>query len=219
MNAVDFAFFLIEIVGTVAFAVSGAMIAIDRNLDLFGVLFLGATTAIGGGIMRDILLGHIPPRAFSNYLYLTVAVVTALAVFLCTAWNRKDGGHRHRFSDAALNFFDAAGLGIFSVVGVQNTISAGFGDNGFFCIFLGMITGIGGGMLRDMMSRATPMVLHKQVYALASLGGSICYYFLRHFSHTWAVIIATGLVMAVRLLAAHYRWKLPKVRQVPADKL
>ena len=66
MNAVDFAFFLIEIVGTVAFAISGAMIAIERNLDLFGVLFLGATTAIGGGIMRDILLGHIPPRAFSN---------------------------------------------------------------------------------------------------------------------------------------------------------
>ena len=106
MNAVDFAFFLIEIVGTVAFAISGAMIAIDRNLDLFGVLFLGVTTAIGGGIMRDILLGHIPPRAFSNYIYLTLAAGTALVVFLVTAWNRKDGGHRHRFSDAALNFFD-----------------------------------------------------------------------------------------------------------------
>ena len=97
MNAVDFAFFLIEIVGTVAFAISGAMIAIERNLDLFGVLFLGVTTAIGGGIMRDILLGHIPPRAFSNYIYLTVAAGTALVVFLVTAWNRKDGGHRHRF--------------------------------------------------------------------------------------------------------------------------
>ena len=211
MNPMDVVFFTVEILGTVAFAISGAMTAIERNLDLFGVLFLGSVTAIGGGIIRDILLGHFPPQAFSNYIYLTIAVVTSLLVFLVTAYTRRRQiTHRKRF-DAALNFFDAAGLGIFSVIGVQNTISAGFGDHGFCCVFLGMTTGIGGGMLRDIMSRETPAVLRKQIYALASLGGSLCYYLLRQYSRPGAIAATILLVITVRLLAAHYRWKLPKI--------
>lgn len=211
MNPMDVVFFTVEILGTVAFAVSGAMTAIERNLDLFGVLFLGSVTAIGGGIIRDILLGHFPPRAFSNYIYLTIAVVTSLLVFLLTAYaRRRNIAHRKRF-DAVLNFFDAAGLGIFSVIGVQNTIGAGFGDNAFFCVFLGMTTGIGGGMLRDMMSRQTPAVLCKQIYALASLGGSLCYYLLRRYSRPGAIAATILLVITVRLLASHYQWKLPKI--------
>ena len=152
----DLLFFIVEIIGTIAFAISGAMTAIERRLDLFGVLFLGATTAIGGGIFRDILLGQTPPQAFINYVYMLTAVVTAALIFLLSYVNTRRETPNPFLSDDLLNFFDAAGLGIFSVIGVQNTINAGFGDNAFFCIFLGMLTGVGGGMLRDIMSQTTP---------------------------------------------------------------
>lgn len=212
VNPMDIVFFIVEIIGTVAFSISGAMIAIERDLDLFGVLFLGVVTAIGGGVIRDILLGQIPPQAFVNYIYLFTAAVTSLLVFLVTAYRMKHQGRSWKYADGLLNFFDAAGLGIFSVIGVQNTITAGFGDNAFFCIFLGMTTGVGGGMLRDMMSRATPVVFRKHIYAMASIGGSVCYYVLRNFSRPWVIFTATALVILVRLLAAHYRWQLPRIR-------
>ena len=207
----DILFFTVEIIGTIAFAISGAMTAIERRLDLFGVLFLGATTAIGGGIFRDILLGQIPPQAFLNYVYMLTAVITAGVIFLLNFINSRRDTPLPFFSTELPNFFDAAGLGIFSVIGVQNTINAGFGDNSFFCIFLGMLTGVGGGMLRDMMSRTTPAVLRKHIYALASIAGSICYYYL-HALHDGAAILGTTvLVVVIRLLASHYKWTLPRI--------
>ena len=211
MLTADLLFFIVEILGTIAFAISGAVLAIERQLDLFGVLFLGAVTAIGGGIVRDILLGQIPPQAFLNYVYLTTAVITAFLVFLWTSYKQKHNHSMQMINDTLLNFFDAAGLGVFSVIGVQNTIRAGFEENAFFCIFLGMLTGVGGGILRDMMSRSTPAILRKHVYALASIAGSICYYFL-HFHHrTLAVLISTVLVVIIRMLARHYQWTLPRI--------
>ena len=204
-------FFLTELAGTVAFSISGAILAIERELDLFGVIFLGAVTAIGGGVVRDLLLGQIPPQAFLNYIYLLTAVLTALLVLLLS-WLKCRQGKPIRFiNDAILNFFDAAGLGIFSVIGVQNTINAGFGSNAFFCVFLGMTTGVGGGMLRDVLSRSTPAVLRKHVYALASLAGALCYYWLQSLFPSGAIIISTLLVIVLRLLASHYRWTLPRI--------
>ena len=162
-------FFLVEMAGTVAFAVSGAMLAVQRGLDLFGVVFLGAATAIGGGVLRDLLLGQVPPLAFLNGIYLLVSAAASLAVFATALVNRRRGrGDLPAYSEL-LNVFDAAGLGIFSVIGVQHTVAAGFGENLFFCVFLGMTTGVGGGMLRDVLSHSTPAVLRKHVYALASL--------------------------------------------------
>lgn len=207
----DLLFFITEIIGTIAFAISGAVLAIERQLDLFGVLFLGAVTAIGGGIVRDLLLGQNPPQAFLNYIYLTTAVLSALAVFLFTALNQRRHTPLPFINDEVLNFFDAAGLGIFSVIGVQNTMNAGFGDNAFFCIFLGMTTGVGGGMLRDIMSRATPAVLRKHIYALASIAGSLCYYYLQFHHRTFAIFATTVLVIVIRMLASHYRWTLPRL--------
>ena len=207
----DLLFFVTEIIGTVAFSISGAMIAIERKLDLFGVLFLGAATAIGGGILRDILLGQIPPKAFLNYVYMLTAVVTAAAVFLLSHINSKRERPIHFLSDELLNFFDAAGLGIFSVIGVQNTINAGFGENGFFCIFLGMLTGVGGGMIRDVLSQTTPAVLRKHIYALASIAGSLCYYRLHRYHDGAAILVTTVLVVIIRTMARRYQWTLPKV--------
>lgn len=208
----DFLFFVTEILGTVAFAISGAVLAIERKLDLFGVVFLGGVTACGGGIVRDLLLGQVPPQAFLNYVYLLTAVLTSLAVFLLSWISHHRGRSFHFLNDEVLNFFDAAGLGIFSVIGVQNTINAGFGDNPFFCIFLGMTTGVGGGMLRDVMSHAVPAVLRKHIYALASIAGSICYYYLRDFHNWMAILSTTLLVIVIRLMASHYEWTLPRIQ-------
>ncbi len=208
--------FLTELVGTVAFSISGAMLAIERNLDLFGVVFLGAITAIGGGIVRDLLLGQIPPQAFLNYVYLLFAVLTALVVFVIARWRASQGKSIQFMNDTVLNIFDAAGLGIFSVIGVQNTIDAGFGSNAFFCVFLGMTTGVGGGMLRDVLSRSTPAVLRKHIYALASLAGALCYYLLQLYAPAVSILVSTLLVVVLRVLASHYRWTLPRI-PLPED--
>ena len=208
---IDTLFFLTELIGTIAFSISGAMLAIERELDLFGVIFLGAVTAIGGGIVRDLLLGQIPPQAFQNYVYLLLAVAAALLVFAVSHVQNKKGLPIKFMNDTVLNVFDAAGLGIFSVIGVQNTVRAGFGDNAFFCIFLGMTTGVGGGMLRDVLSRATPAVLRKHIYAIASLVGAICFYYLKFISETGAIFISVILVIILRVLASHYQWTLPRI--------
>lgn len=213
----DTLFFIVEILGTIAFAISGAMIAIDRELDIFGVIMLGCVTACGGGILRDTILGQTPPQSFINPVYLTTSAVSAILVFLFTAYKHKrlsalHGPHAVLDFDNVLNVIDAAGLGIFSVIGVQNTINAGYGGNAFFCVFLGACTGVGGGMLRDMMSNATPAIFRKHIYAVASIVGAIVYYYLMPYGRGAAIIVTVILVIILRVLATHYRWSLPKIK-------
>lgn len=208
-------FFLTELIGTVAFSVSGATIAIERGLDLFGVAFLGAATAIGGGVIRDMLLGQVPPRAFQNTIYLTVALGTALAVFCLFWWRQRRSGRPHSIGPAALNLCDAAGLGLFTVVGVQSGLDAGFGARMAYCVFLGLTTGVGGGMLRDILSHATPAVLRKHIYAVASLCGAVCYYLMQRRDRPGAILFSVLLVMVLRVLASHYRWTLPRLEPPP----
>ena len=206
-----FLFFLVEMTGTVAFAISGAMLAIERRLDLFGVVFLGVVTAIGGGVLRDLLLGQVPPLAFLNSIYFLVSALTALVVFAAALLLRRRRGTSLPSNSSLLNVFDAAGLGIFSVIGVQNTVAAGFGDNLFLCLFLGMTTGVGGGALRDVLSGSTPAILRKHVYALASLAGALCYYLLRTRFPAGSIAVSTLLVILLRVLASRYRWTLPRI--------
>ena len=206
-----FLFFLVEMTGTVAFAISGAMLAIERRLDLFGVVFLGVVTAIGGGVLRDLLLGQVPPLAFLNSVYFLVSALTALVVFAAALLLRRRRGTSLPSNSSLLNIFDAAGLGIFSVIGVQNTVAAGFGDNLFLCLFLGMTTGVGGGALRDVLSGSTPAILRKHVYALASLAGALCYYLLRTRFPAGSIAVSTLLVILLRVLASRYRWTLPRI--------
>lgn len=200
-----------QIIGTVAFAASGAMLAIDRDLDLFGVLFLGVITAVGGGAIRDLLLGSFPPVAFRDATYVLVAFVTALIVFLLAAignvryWRERDA------MDRAFNLLDAIGLGIFSAVGAQTAMSAGFSGNAFLCVFMGMTTGVGGGMIRDMLTNAMPKVLYKRIYAIASVAGGLLYYgFLRlGLNKTVGALIAIAFIVTLRILATKFRWNLP----------
>lgn len=132
-----------ELVGTVAFALSGAMLAAHKGLDLFGVVFLGVVTALGGGTVRDILLGITPPRMFYNYEYVALAVLTALVLFLVfRLFPRARAGLAGQM-DLLYNLCDAVGLGVFAVIGTQAGMEAGFAGNAFLCIFLGMTTGVG----------------------------------------------------------------------------
>ncbi len=203
-----------ELIGTVAFSVSGAIHAIGKKLDLLGVLVLGCLTALGGGALRDLLMGQVPPRAFSNFTYLILAALSALIVFVVAGIFQN--GYRVHLTqlEQINNVFDAIGLGTFSVVGVQLALESGYGGNLFFCVFLGVITGCGGGILRDMMCAKVPGVLTKHIYALASTAGAALYALLWKLGvpDIYGVIGGIALVILIRMLATVFRWSLPKLK-------
>ena len=202
-----------EWLGTVAFSVSGAIIAITCGLDLFGVLIVGGLTAVGGGIIRDILIGNIPPLIFSNPEIIAVALLTSLVVFIIAYINIKNlQGLQERLELFSV-FFDAVGLAAFSVTGVEITSGAGYGENALLAITLGVITGVGGGILRDILVNKKPYVLVKHIYALASLLGSATYFIIAiTFDHKLiGTIVSVLLTVTIRMLAAKFRWKLPKI--------
>ena len=202
-----------EIMGTVAFAISGAMLAIERKMDLFGIVFLGIVTAAGGGFIRDMTLGIVPPAMFSSPMVLPLAILSSLAVCALVAWLYKGSDeelHGERFQ-WILNFTDAIGLGLFTVAGANTAIDSGYGDYHAFVIFLGMLTGVGGGILRDLLAGEIPYVLQKHIYATACIFSIIGYYILYHFiPENAAALIGFCLVLVIRYLAKHFEWNLPR---------
>ncbi len=205
-------FFLVELIGTVAFACSGAMVAVKKRLDLLGIIVLGVTTAVGGGMLRDLLIGIHPPMLFVNPVYVILAFLSVMVLFLIIRCGRVTIEMMESlWYERVMNLMDAVGLGAFTVVGIDAAISAGFGDYQFLMIFLGVITGVGGGLLRDIMAGVTPAVLKKHVYACASLAGAISYVWLQDIlRNDWDMILSALLVVVIRVLARHYRWNLPK---------
>ena len=213
MEITSFIFGLIEIIGTVSFAVSGAMIAISRKLDAFGVLALGMITAFGGGALRDLLIGYVPPRCFYNFRLLLAAFVSALAVFLIAYILREHYFRHERLIDNINNIVDSVGLAAFTISGIQAAITAGAYENPYFCVFLGMLTGVGGGIMRDSLSRTTPLIFTKRVYATASIVGGVFYYLLLHFNcpGNLSAFLAMASIVLIRILATVFRWSLPKI--------
>ena len=205
--------FFMEMAGTVAFAASGAMVGVERNMDIFGVSVLGVVTAVGGGMIRDIVLGIIPPNVFTNPVYALVATITSCLVFLVFYWKRQLlEGHMRLTYDRVMLVMDSIGLGIFTVVGVNTGIRSGYMDNVFLLVFLGTITGVGGGLLRDIMAGVPPYILVRHIYACASIVGAIvCVVLYRNFGAVVSMVGASAVVILVRYLAAHYRWNLPKL--------
>ena len=206
--------FFMEMAGTGAFAASGAMVGIERNMDIFGVSVLGVVTAVGGGMIRDIVLGIIPPNVFTNPVYALVATITSCVVFLVFYWKRQLlEGHMRLTYDRVMLVMDSIGLGIFTVVGVNTGIRSGYMDNVFLLVFLGTITGVGGGLMRDMMAGVPPYIFVKHIYACASIVGAIvCVYTYRWFGVVFSLIFGSAAVILMRYLAAHYRWNLPKLK-------
>ena len=205
-------FFLIEAIGTIAFASSGAMTAIRKRLDLLGIIILGETTAVGGGMLRDILLGRVPPSLFINPVYVIMAFVTVLILFFIIRFNQQimTGPYIVAY-EKIMNIFDAVGLAAFTVTGIDTAAMAGYGEYHFLSILLGVLTGVGGGVLRDIMAGQTPYILKKHVYACASLAGAIFYVYLSGaLGSNAAMVTGALLVIAIRLLATKYCWDLPK---------
>lgn len=205
-------FSVLEVAGTISFAISGAMAALEKRVDLFGVIFLGATTALAGGIIRDVLVGKTPPSAFSNYRYMAIAAVTAVIVFLIAWLSREHYEHNVDVVNAVNNVFDAAGLGAFTITGAKVAMGMGYMNNGFFVVFLAMVTGVGGGVLRDLMIGEIPFVLRKRIYAVASILGGIVYHQLvcRQTDDMAAAFIGIAIVFGLRMLATIFKWNLPK---------
>ena len=205
--------FILELIGTVAFASSGAMIAIEKKMDIFGVNVLGATTAVGGGIMRDIILGLTPPGAFSHPVYVLVAALTSTILFVIayakpTAFESRV---KTDYYDKLMFWCDTAGLGIFTV-GIQAAVRAVGGENVFFFVFIGTLTGVGGGVLRDIMAGETPYILVKHIYACAAIaGGIVCVVGRTAFGEAYGTILGLAATVLLRFLAAHFRWNLMRV--------
>ena len=153
----DVLVFVLELIGTVAFAVSGAIVGIKKQMDLFGVIVLGICTAVGGGIVRDLILGVTPPVTFQNPVYTLTAAAVSVLMFL-PHMRARIGRHEPVF-DRLLLVMDAVGLGVFTVVGVQCAYQKSEDYTLFLLLFVGLITGVGGGVLRDVFSGERPYIL------------------------------------------------------------
>ncbi|MBE6679091.1 MAG: trimeric intracellular cation channel family protein [Ruminococcaceae bacterium] len=203
--------FILEIIGTIAFAASGAMTALKKDMDLFGIAILGITTAVGGGALRDIILGNTPPSMFEKPIYTVVAAVTSLVVFF--PFIRRTFDKNQYLYDHIIRVMDALGLAIFTVMGINVAKTVTDGHNLFLLVFVGVITGVGGGLMRDVMAGDTPYIFVKHVYASASIAGAlVCALLWEPLGAVLAMFIGATLVFTIRLLAAHYKWSLPHAK-------
>lgn len=158
MNIQNLLLFLMELIGTIAFAASGVMVGIRKNMDLFGVCVLGTVTAVGGGMIRDIVLCQVP-SALLEPVYVETSVITAFLIFGFLYFKAdKNAARFYNSYDRMMQLMDAIGLGIFTAVGVMTGIKQGYTDNTFLLAFLGTVTGVGGGLLRDMMAGNSPYI-------------------------------------------------------------
>ncbi|MDD7048404.1 MAG: TRIC cation channel family protein [Lachnospiraceae bacterium] len=205
--------FIMDLMGTVAFAISGSMTAVEQGMDLFGILILALTTATGGGFIRDLTIGSLPPVVFRNPIYMILSFLTAGIVFLVLKFQslRPHSERVRLVYEKTLLITDSMGLAAFTVDGV----CAGLAQpdtNLFLAVFLGVITGVGGGILRDLFAGKKPYVFVKHVYAFASLAGAAAAYILpRYLGSGFSIMISFGIIILIRYLAAHYRWDLPRI--------
>lgn len=207
----DIFFFVLEITGTAAFAVSGSLLALTKGMDLFGICIMGLVTACGGGVMRDLFLDQLPPAMFREPVYALTAIGVSLVMFL--PFVRRLLSRGEKVYEAVLLIADSLGLGIFTAAGVAAVIKAGYGGNFFFAVFLGTVTGVGGGVMRDVLAGLPPYIFVKHIYASASIAGAILCAALWHFTgQPWAMLACLVLVFVIRILAARYRWSLPKAK-------
>jgi len=217
---IDKYIFIIEIIGTIAFASSGAMVGIKKQMDLLGVCVLGMTTAVGGGMIRDLILGITPPVMFQNPTYALLAIAFSVLIFCGMYFFQGKYAHSrfHEIYDKLMMIFDSLGLGLFTVVGVTTAINIGYETTGFLQIFVGVLTGVGGGVLRDIMAGNTPYIFVKHVYASASIfGAAICVLVGVKFSELTAMLVGAAVVFVIRILAAHFKWNLPRIKPMEAE--
>jgi uncharacterized membrane protein YeiH len=192
---------LIDLGGTFAFAMSGAIAAKEKGLDVFGTLVVAFSVACGGGIIRDICIGAIPPAGLSDWRYLLVSIIAAGIVMGILPLMK--------LLDRPVLLFDALGLSLFAVSGAQKAL--GFGHNSEVAVLLGMITAVGGGVIRDVFLNRIPTIFEKEIYASAALFGALIVVIghSANLPNDWTVPTGFITCLAIRLLAIKYHWKLP----------
>ena len=211
---VEIILLVLELIGTVAFALSGAFVAVKARFDIFGVIVIGCITAVGGGITRDLLIGATPPAIFTRSYIVGIAALASVVAFVIAYLYRKKFEEITERIERINNIFDAVGLAAFTVMGTELAFVKGFSDNAFLSITVGVLTGVGGGVLRDILTETPPYIFKKHIYAVASIGGGALYYILRLFTDGTLLASAVGMLFMIlmRMLATKYRWSLPKIR-------
>ena len=191
----------LNLMGTFAFGLSGGILAVRKQMDLFGVLVLAVATGLGGGIMRDIILGHTPPATLNDWRYLAVAGLAGILVFL---WYSRVV-HQGRF----ITGFDAVGLSIFTVTGTTIALNAGLSPAP--AALLGMLTGVGGGVLRDVLAAEVPLVFRSEIYAVASMLGAIIIIVAGQigFLGLPAEVVAAIAIFSLRMVSVRRGWRIP----------
>ena len=196
--------YVLDLFGTMAFAVTGAFKAIEKKFDIVGIIILATITGLAGGTIRDIIIGKVPPNSIADPAYIAITVATGIVIFLLFSRLKK---HWNLFLK-----FDAIGLGVFTIIGATFAYNV-FGLNFLAIAFAGIVTAIGGGILRDVFVQDTPIIFVKELYASASLIGVVVFYFILVFDGSLYLATILGIIITtgLRMVAMKYNWNLPRV--------
>lgn len=193
----------IDILGTIAFAISGVLVAMEKKLDIFGVFIIAFVTAIGGGTLRDVLIGNTPVLWMRNYTYLLV--VLAAVVFAIIFVNKL------KYLRRTLFLFDTIGIGLFTMVGIEKGLSVELSP--IMCVALGTMTACFGGVIRDILCNEIPVIFRKEIYATACILGGLSYFLMRNLpiEDTYVYVGAILIVISIRVLAVKFKISLPNI--------
>jgi len=193
-------FQLFDLLGTVAFAISGTLAAIDKKLDFFGILIIAFVTSVGGGTLRDLLIGRTPVGWMTDLTYIYIIIISAIVGIIF----RKKMGHLSK----TLFLFDSIGLGVFTITGAE--IGLQFGLHPIICIMLATMTGSFGGLIRDILCNEIPVILRKEIYASACILGAFVFLLLEkiNMQQDFQYILTSSVVIIIRILAVKNKWSL-----------
>ena len=194
--------YLWDLIGTAVFGVSGVLVGLERRMDVFGMLILAFVTGVGGGTLRDIMIGSIPVFWMNNLTYILMIVIS---VVLTVIFRKQFSEHWSK----SLMLFDTIGLGVLTIIGIEKALR--FGLSPTIAIILGTMTGSFGGVIRDIFANKLPALFHNEIYATACIAGGTVYFLINGLmNHNLVVFITIMVVISVRLLSLKYHWELPK---------
>ena len=199
-------FYLLQIIGTLAFAMSGALTAMNKRMDLFGIFIIAFVTSLGGGTLRDVLIGETPVGWMQDLIYVNLVIVG----FVLAIIFRKKFEHLR----VSLFLFDTIGLGVFTLIGLEKGISVGL--HPVICISIGTMTACFGGVIRDILCNEIPVVFRKEIYATICIFGGVVFFGLKELdlNNDVVYLITSSVIISIRLMAVKYKWALPLLQQV-----